>query len=151
MISIRRNVDADNSCLFSSLSYLLERNNYDDTSKFRFRSMIINILENTTNSDNILELPKSQYIGYLLDPSNCGGAIEIKIFSDIYNITVVCFDVKSGCADIYNQDKNYNNCIYILYNGIHYDPLVVNYDDIDSTSDITIFNSQDIENISRTL
>jgi ubiquitin thioesterase OTU1 len=145
MIAIRRNVDADNSCLFSSLGYLLERNQYDDTTKFRFRSMVVNMLENTTTYDNILELPKPQYIDYILDPSNWGGAIEIKIISDLYNIMVVCFDVKTGRTDIYNQDKNYNNCIYMLYNGIHYDPLVVNYPDMDSMSDITIFNSQDIQ------
>ena len=143
MISIRRNVDADNSCLFSSIGYLLDRNNYNEFTKYKFRNMIVNILNNTDTYNDILELPKQQYIDFITDISNWGGAIEIKIFSDLFDIMIVCFDVKTGRSDVYGN--HHKDCIYLLYNGIHYDPLVVSEPTLDTSFDLTKFNSQDYE------
>ena len=34
---IRREVDADNSCLFSSIAYLIDKANFGETSSLKFR------------------------------------------------------------------------------------------------------------------
>ena len=65
------------------------------------------------------------------------------MFSDIFKVQITCFDVKTSRADIYGEDRNYEYCIYLLYNGNHYDPLVMNYDiSFDSLKDITIFETK---------
>jgi ubiquitin thioesterase OTU1 len=143
---IRREVDADNSCLFNSIAYLLDKHNFNETSSLKFRQIIIDYLMDNKFDSSLLDKPKEEYIEYIADPKNWGGAIEIYIFSDIYNIEIVSIDVKTNRTDIYGEHKKYPKRIFLLYNGIHYDPLVMNIDSsADPLSDITIFNSDDIE------
>lgn len=146
LIPIRRDVDADNSCLFSSIAYLIERENFNEQSSLRFRQIIIDYLLDNKFDDNLLDQPKEQYIEFIQNPKNWGGALEVKMFSEIFQKQIVCIDVKTNRTDIYGEDKNYSQRIYLLYNGNHYDPLVMNFDiTADSFTDITIFNSNDVE------
>ncbi len=143
---IRREVDADNSCLFSSMAYLLDRENFNEESSLRFRQIIIDYLLDDNFDSNLLDEPKDKYIEFIQNPKNWGGALEVKMFSDIFQKQIVCIDVKTNRADIYGEDKNYYQRIYLLYNGIHYDPLVMNFDiTADPSTDITIFDSDDNE------
>lgn len=143
---IRREVDADNSCLFSSIAYLLDRDNFNEYSSLKFRQIIIDYLMENKFDSNLLDQPKDLYIEFISNPKNWGGALEVKMFSEIFKKQIVCIDVKTNRADIYGEDKKYPQTIYLLYNGIHYDPLVMNWDQSsDSSTDITIFYSNDIE------
>ncbi len=143
---IRREVDADNSCLFSSIAYLIDRTNFNEESSLRFRQIIIDYLLDDKFDNNLLDQPKDKYIEFIQNPKNWGGALEVKMFSEIFQKQIVCIDVKTNRADIYGEDKNYYQRIYLLYNGIHYDPLVMNFDiTADPSTDITIFNSNDLE------
>jgi ubiquitin thioesterase OTU1 len=143
---IRREVDADNSCLFSSVAYLIDRANFNEDSSLKFRQIIIDFLLNDNFDSSLLDQPKDQYIEFIQNPKNWGGALEVKMFSEIFKKQIVCIDVKTNRSDIYGEDKNYPQRIYLLYNGIHYDPLVMNYDlSADPLTDITIFDSNDQE------
>lgn len=143
---IRREVDADNSCLFSSIAYLLDRSNFNEDSSLKFRQIIINYLLDDLFDVNLLDKPKDEYIEYIANPKNWGGALEVKMFSEIFKKQIVCIDVKTNRSDIYGEDKKYPQRIYLLYNGIHYDPLVMNMDQgADPSTDITIFDSNDNE------
>lgn len=144
LVAIRREVDADNSCLFSSMAYLLDRMNYGDFSANNFRQIIVEYLLSNKFDSTLLDLPKNEYIEFIINPMNWGGALEIKMFSEIFEKQICSIDVKTKRVDIYGQDKNYPETIYLLYNGIHYDPLVMNTDySSDSNCDITIFDSND--------
>jgi len=80
----------------------------------------------------------------MADPSKWGGGIEIKIFTEILKLEIAIVDVQTNRIDIFGQDKNYTSRIYLLYNGIHYDPLVLNFDESsEPDTDITIFDSED--------
>jgi ubiquitin thioesterase OTU1 len=143
---IRREVDADNSCLFSSVAYLLDRAKFGETSSLKFRQIIIDYLDDNKFDETLLDQPKSKYIEFIQNPKNWGGALEVKMFSEIFKTQIVCIDVKTNRADIYGEDKMYAQRIYLLYNGIHYDPLVMNLDlGADPSTDITIFSSNDNE------
>ena len=143
---IRREVDADNSCLFSSVAYLLDKANFNETSSLRFRQIIIDYLLDNKFNENLLDQPKNQYIEFIQNPKNWGGALEVRMFCEIFQKQIVCIDVKTNRADIYGEDKKYDHTIYLLYNGIHYDPLVMNFDiTADPSTDITIFDSTDLE------
>jgi len=143
-IPIRRYVDADNSCLFSSIAYLINRQDFNETSSIAFRNMIVEYLCNNEFEESLLDLPKNEYINSIANPTKWGGGIEIKIFTEILKVEIAIVDVQTNRIDLFGQDKNYENRIYILYNGIHYDPLVINFDEnADSDSDLTIFKSKD--------
>jgi ubiquitin thioesterase OTU1 len=143
---IRREVDADNSCLFSSIAYLLDKENFNETSSLKFRHIIIDYLLDNKFNENLLDQPKDKYIEFIQNPKNWGGALEVRMFCEIFQKQIVCIDVKTNRADIYGEDKKYDQTIYLLYNGVHYDPLVMNYDiSADPSTDITIFDSYDLE------
>lgn len=141
---IRREVDSDNSCLFSSIAYLLNKQDFDELSSLKFRNIVVEYLLDNKFDSTLLDQPKEQYIDFIQDSKNWGGALEVKMFSEIFKIKIICIDVKTNLAYIYGEDKNYDNCIYLLYNGAHYDPLVMNINiTSDPISDITIFDSND--------
>ncbi len=142
MEPIRRFVDADNSCLFSSIGYLIDHNNFNEMTKLQYRQLLVNYLEDNEVENGMLEIPKPDYIENIQNPTTWGGAIELKLFSDMFQLEIASIDVQSNRVDIFGQDKNYPQRIYVLYNGVHYDPLVMAYTE-DSKDDITNFASDD--------
>lgn len=146
MEPVRRFVDSDNSCLFSSIGYLIDNKNFSETTKYQYRQLLVNYLEDNNVEAGMLEIPKEDYIENIQNPSTWGGAIELKLFSDMLQIEIASIDVQSNRVDIFGQDKNYPQRIYVLYNGVHYDPLVMAYTE-DLNDDITSFASDDNETL----
>ena len=141
---IRRLVDADNSCLFSSIAYLTNRQHYNEESSLFYRNMIVEYLFNNEFDEALLGESKEHYINEIANPNKWGGGIEIKIFSEIFKMQIGVVDSQTNRIDLFGQDKNYENIIFIIYTGIHYDPLVMNFDEtMESESDITIFKTSD--------
>ena len=81
MEPIRRFVDADNSCLFSSIGYLIDHNNFNEMTKLQYRQLLVNYLEDNEVENGMLEIPKPDYIENIQNPTTWGGAIELKLFS----------------------------------------------------------------------
>jgi ubiquitin thioesterase OTU1 len=146
MEPVRIFVDSDNSCLFSSIGYLVDNKNFSESTKYQYRQLLVNYLEDNNIDSEMLEIPKEDYIENIQDPSTWGGAIELKLFSDMLQVEIASIDVQSNRVDIFGQDKKYPQRIYVLYNGVHYDPLVMAYTE-DSKDDITNFASDDIETL----
>ena len=141
---IRRQVDADHSCLFTSIAYLTDRSNFNEHSSFKYRTMIVEYLLNNNFDHTLLDLPLDEYINEIGNPTKWGGGIEILIFTEIFKMQIAVVDVQTERIDIFGEDKDYASRIYILYNGIHYDPLVLNFDEsAEPESDITVFDSDD--------
>jgi ubiquitin thioesterase OTU1 len=140
LIPMRRYMNADNSCLFSSIAYLIDHKNFDETSSLKFRMMIPEYLINNDLKDVILDCPKNEYIEKIQNFEKWGGAIELRIFSDIFKIKIGSIDVMTNRIDIYGETKPYDKIMYVIYNGIHYDPLVMNFShDANNELDITKF------------
>lgn len=150
LVPIQRFVNADNSCLFSSIAYLIDRDNFDESSSLIFRLAIVDYIKDNNNiKDDFLGMKKEEYISKMEKPDCWGGAIELKIFSDILEVQIASIDIQSERIDIFGETKNYNRRIYVLYNGIHYDPLVMNIlgKEEDFSSDITFFEPEDYEKL----
>ena len=144
LIPIRRYVNADNSCLFSSIAYLINKNNFNENSGLIYRLMIVDYIKEGNISQDILGVSKDEYILKMADIKSWGGAIELKLFSDLFEIEIASLDVMSGRLHLFGETKNYNKRIYVMYNGVHYDPLIMNFDESAETeTDITIFDSDD--------
>jgi ubiquitin thioesterase OTU1 len=144
----RRFVDADNSCLFSSIGYLIDNKNFNETTKLQYRQLLANYLEASSNIDAVTlgTNSKEEYIESIQNPSTWGGAIELKLFSEMFQIEIASIDVQSNRVDIFGQDKNYPQRIFVVYNGVHYDPLVMAYTD-EPKDDITSFESEDSQTL----
>ena len=138
---IRRYVDADHSCLFSSIAYLMNREEFDDSSSYKYRMMIVEYLQNNNCDDSLLGMSQVEYMNQIQELTSWGGQLETKMLSDILNVQIAVIDVQTNKDYIYGKD---NKRIYLLYNGVHYDPLVMNFSvDASNESDITIFDSND--------
>jgi len=146
MEPVRRFVDSDNSCLFSSIGYLVDSKNFSESTKYQYRQLLVNYLEDDNIEEEMLDLPKEDYIENIQNPATWGGAIELKLFSDMLQTEIASIDVQSNRVDIFGQDKNYPQRMYVLYNGVHYDPLVMAHTE-DSKDDITNFASDDNETL----
>lgn len=141
---IRRYVNADNSCLFSTIAYLIDTNNFNENSGLIYRLMVVDYIKDGNISQDILGVSKDEYITKIADPKSWGGAIELKLFSDIFQVQIASLDVMTGRMDLFGETEQYEKRIYIMYNGVHYDPLVMNYDEIaDTETDLTIFPIDD--------
>ena len=145
LIPLRRHVDADNSCLFSSCGYLIDKSNFSNTTSLMIRNIVVNAIEKEKKYDiTILGQSKKSYIEFIENPSSWGGATELKILSDIYGIQIVAIDVKTMKHYIFGSDKKFLKRIYVIHNGVHYDPLVMTTSaDANISEDVTIFNSND--------
>ena len=105
MYPTQRFVDHDNSCLFSSIAYLLE-SNFDNNSKYKYRQLLINYLETKDIDMSILGTTKEDYINQMLDINTWGGAIELKLFSELFETEIVSFDIQFNRADTFGAECN---------------------------------------------
>tara|TARA_B100002051_G_C16523316_1_gene528878 strand:+ start:114 stop:731 length:618 start_codon:yes stop_codon:yes gene_type:complete len=145
LIAERRHVDQDNSCLFSSIGYLMSPKEFNELTKYKYRQIIAEAIINNKSKYNAVFLGRSidDYLSFIQNPDNWGGEIELKIFSDVYKIEIVNIQVETLKMFTYGSGEGYSNRIYVLYTGIHYDPLVMTLNN--TSDDITIFSSFDLE------
>ncbi len=149
IVPIRRLMDADHSCLFKSIIYLLDRDNFNEDCGMMARQLIVEYIVNTPNTDtfneSLLGTSRQEYIDYIADPMNWGGALELKMFSDIFKSQIVCIDTTNKRYDVYGDNMYHTKRVYILYDDEHYDPLVMNFDEeCDPLTDMTIFSPYDM-------
>eukprot|EP00210_Caulerpa_lentillifera_P003357 g3203.t1 len=137
---VRRFVDSDNSCLFTSVAYVMERN--------RFRGFDLRtIIAATVRSDpiqyneGVLGRPNHDYCEWILNPLHWGGEIELLILSQYYRRQIAAYDVRSARAFVYGEDAGFHERVLLVYDGIHYDAIALSpFEDAPEDKDITVFN-----------
>ncbi|KAI8819396.1 uncharacterized protein EV422DRAFT_111109 [Fimicolochytrium jonesii] len=122
-ILLVREMKDDNSCLFRSIGYVLERFP-ENTSKYR-QIIADTIQRDATYSEAILGREPSKYRSWILEPNSWGGAIELAILSDHFQIDSI--DVGSLRIDRFGEGK-YPRRVFVMYSGIHYDALALTPD-----------------------
>ncbi|OLN87714.1 Ubiquitin thioesterase OTU1 [Colletotrichum chlorophyti] len=108
----------DNSCLFTAFGGAIPGKQLEAK---ELRQMIAGHIRQHPDkySEAILEMPVDKYCRTITDPERWGGAIELGIFSDLFDIEIVAFDVKSQNPLRFGENKE-TRCI-LVYSGIHYD------------------------------
>ncbi|EDO34238.1 predicted protein, partial [Nematostella vectensis] len=144
----RKVVPADNSCLFSSISYLLTGSTALVSD---LRQLIARCVSEDPEHYNEVFLGKSneQYCSWILDKSNWGGAIELSILAKHYKMEIAVVDTESERIDRFEEDKGYEDRVFLIYDGIHYDPLGVH--DASATPLQTIFSCQEYTRLTEAL
>nr|XP_027235322.1 ubiquitin thioesterase OTU1-like [Penaeus vannamei] len=74
-------------------------------------------------SEALLEKSNSDYCKWILKETSWGGAIELSVFSNYYEIEIVALDAKTGVLNRFGEDKRFDHRMIVMYDGIHYDPV----------------------------
>ena len=146
MIPLRRQIPADNSCLFNAFSYVYNPLEHSDNSANNLRKLIAEIISNDPirYNNTLLEMSNSNYQDYIKNPNKWGGALELSILSYHFKINICTFDIQSLKKHNFGETNNYTEIVYLLYDGIHYDSLIMTIDNTLPTDfDITKFNIND--------
>ena len=104
-----------------------------------------------TYSEAFLGRPNEEYCIWIKDESSWGGAIELSILSRYFGVEIDVIDTQSGRVDRFGQSENYNTRVLLIYDGIHYDPLVMESADADGATISTVFPTSDDAVLSQAL
>lgn len=120
----RMEVPADNSCLFYSVFYVFNGFLEYERAKELRRKIAMEVISDPDRFSTVfLGKTPDEYSAWIQSDTSWGGAIELSILSEIYATEIAAIDIKTTRLDIYGQDKMYSRRVYLVYDGIHYDPL----------------------------
>ncbi|KAM9000836.1 LOW QUALITY PROTEIN: ubiquitin thioesterase OTU1-like [Sarcophilus harrisii] len=137
-------VPADNSCLFTSVYYVVEGGVLDPACAPEMRNLIAEIVASDPEfyCEALLGKTNQEYCDWIRRDDTWGGAIEISILSKFYQCEICVVDTQTVRIDRFGEDAGYPKRVLLIYDGIHYDPLQRNFPDPDSPP-LTIFSSND--------
>lgn len=125
-ILMKHIVPADNSCLFSSIYFVLN-GKIDDTGTIApfLRQVIAETVARDPEKfcEAVLGKPNAEYCKWIQDDKSWGGAIEVSILSDYYGIEIAVVDTINAIINRFGEDQNFSHRVFLLFDGIHYDPL----------------------------
>ena len=126
-ILMRKVVPADNSCLFTSINALINNGVVDLSCSKAMREIIAGVVmsDPVNFSEAFLGKTNNAYCHWIMKPESWGGAIEISILSQYFNVEIAVVDTQSCRIDRFGEDKFYKERIFVIYDGIHYDPLIM--------------------------
>ncbi|KAB7507353.1 Ubiquitin thioesterase OTU1 [Armadillidium nasatum] len=129
---LKKVVPSDNSCLFTSIYFLVNGGDVNENNLQSMREIVAQAIAQQPQIYNeaLLEKSNAEYCRWILKDTSWGGAIELSVFSDYYQTEIVALDAKSGLMNRFGEDKRYIQRIFLLYDGIHYDPVYLETYDV---------------------
>lgn len=122
----RRVVPADNTCMFYSVAHLVHGGDLvSSTAARKLRALVARVISSDVEkySEVVLDKPNSEYCEWIQKDSSWGGGIELGILSDHFAVEIVALDIKTQRPTTVGTEKGYTRRIYLVYDGIHYDPV----------------------------
>lgn len=107
----------DNSCLFTAFGGALPR----QLPAPELRKMVAEYILAHPDEYNeaVLAMAPHEYARAIQGKDRWGGAIELAIFSDLFDVEICTFDVKGQSLLTFGENKD-TRCL-LVYSGIHYD------------------------------
>ncbi|ESO99484.1 hypothetical protein LOTGIDRAFT_186849 [Lottia gigantea] len=126
-ILTRKVVPANNSCLFTSVNAAMTGGFVDLSCAQQLRQLIAGVVmsDPLTYCEAMLGKSNSDYCKWIMNEESWGGGIEISILSKYYQIEIDVVDTQSGRIDRFGEDGNYAERVLLIYDGIHYDFLIL--------------------------
>lgn len=89
------------------------------------REIIAQYVANDKESFNeaILGKPNEDYCNWIRKSESWGGAIEVSILSNYYGVEIAVVDITNALINRFGEDRDYGMRVFLLFDGIHYDPL----------------------------
>ncbi len=141
---VRKDVPANNSCLFTSIHFVMENGKLDLNAAPTMRQLIASVVSSDKEFYNDVFLGRSneEYCKWITNPDSWGGGIEVSILSKHYNTEIDVVDTQSVRIDRFGEDQSYYRRALLIYDGIHYDPLMMEFAD-ESVPAKTLFSTAD--------
>ncbi|XP_037817883.1 ubiquitin thioesterase OTU1 [Lucilia sericata] len=128
-ILLKKVVPADNSCLFTSVRFVLNGKVDNEGSEMMRHIIAQEVAANPQEyNDAVLGKSNAEYCSWIQKPDSWGGAIEVAILSSYYGIEIDVVDIQNAIINRFGEDKNYGLRVFLLFDGIHYDPLYMETD-----------------------
>jgi hypothetical protein len=137
---ITYSVPADNSCLFTSIYFVLHSGKLDLSSNKHLRNLVATKIESDqdvyseailgrTNSDYCKWIRRGKtkkkffYISSFILDDSWGGGIELSVLTQEYEIEICVINTEcGGRIDYFGEDRHFPYRVFLLYNDLHYDP-----------------------------
>lgn len=122
----RVDVPSNNSCLFVSVNYCVTGGVLQEKCP-QLRKLIAETVraDPVTFNDGFLEKSNADYAEWIMNEDRWGGGIELAILSAHYKKEIVAIDIQNVRMNRFGEDKDYKERMFLIFDGIHYDPLVV--------------------------
>lgn len=123
----RRVVPADNSCLFTAINALMTDGTVNLDRAEELRQLIAGVVSSDpeTYSEGVLGRRNPDYVKWIQNKDSWGGGIELAILSNYYKTEIAVVDCQSARIDCFGEDKHFSHRIFLLYDGVHYDALML--------------------------
>lgn len=76
-----------------------------------------------TFNEAFLGKPNAEYCEWIRKSESWGGAIEVSILSSYYGVEIDVVDITNALINRFGEDMRYGMRVFLLFDGIHYDPL----------------------------
>ncbi|XP_030572735.1 ubiquitin thioesterase OTU1 [Drosophila novamexicana] len=142
-ILLKKVVPADNSCLFTSIRFVLN-GKVDNEGSEMMRHIIAQEVaaDPQQYNDAVLGKSNAEYCAWIQKADSWGGAIEVSILSNYYGIEIDVVDIQNAIINRFGEDKNFGLRVFLLFDGIHYDPLYM--ETSQSAAPATIFPVEEL-------
>ena len=129
-ILMRQVVPANNSCLFTSVNFVMEgKLDLEVAGSMREQIAAIVMSDEETYSEAFLGKPNMEYCAWIMNNESWGGAIELSILSTYYGCEIAAVDTQYTRVNKFGEDMDYKERVFLIYDGIHYDPLYMDSTD----------------------
>eukprot|EP00118_Oscarella_pearsei_P008326 m.42262 g.42262 ORF g.42262 m.42262 type:complete len:310 (+) comp33346_c0_seq3:77-1006(+) len=122
----RKVISADNSCLFGSISFVLEDHSVSHAAELRHTAADIIASDPHTYNETFLGRPNKEYSDWIRKRNSWGGTPELVVFSNMYEAEINVVNVQNIRIDEFGEDKGYKKRVFITHDGVHFDALYVN-------------------------
>ena len=113
----KKDIPADNSCLFNAINFAINQN--AESPEIIREIITVEIMSNPDEYNSaILGKTPQEYCKWILNKETWGGGIELSILSKFFHVQIGVADIQFITIEYFG---NYDKCIYLLYNNIHYD------------------------------
>ena len=152
-VAERKVIDADNSCLFNSISFLRNgHNNMNniDMDPIMYRTMIGHAIlsERGKIYRHWLEgKTQQEYARWIQDNEKWGGDVDMRILGDLLGLVIKAVNIQTGHIFSFGNQEGDPNVIFVLYDGIHYDAIVMKTEDASGVTIKKIFALNSVEDI----
>ncbi|CAG9838482.1 unnamed protein product [Diabrotica balteata] len=143
-ILLKHVVPSDNSCLFTSFQFVLNgKIDKSGTVNPYLRKLVAESIQNDKDNYNeaVLGKPVEAYCAWIQDEKSWGGAIELSILANHYGIEIAVIDTINAIINKFGEDRQYPLRVFLLFDGIHYDPIFL--EPLDGGKIQTIFMTDD--------
>lgn len=121
----RKVVPADNSCLFTSINYCMTGTLVGSEHSAFMREVIASVLNSDQEKycEAFLGRSNPDYTRWIQTKDAWGGAIEVQILAEYFQVEIVVVDTKTGSFTRFGESLDLPTRMVLIYDGIHYDAL----------------------------